>query len=500
MGTIRKQGIQTTIITYIGFAIGAINMVLFARLMDPALFGLTRLLISIGLLYLAFSSLGSITLINKFYPYYRDHLAPDKRDLFGIVILLCITGFIIVSGITLGLKSPITEYYRSTNGGALFSDYYYIIYPYSFFFIIFSILEVFSYNQYKSVLPIFLKEVFVRLLTTLLIILFFLYFLNTTGFIVSYSLVYAAASFVLIWYLIRLGLFKFSFKISNLTKRLSDKLIGFTSLIYGGNVFTVVSQNVDTIVISYLRDLKTTGIFEFNTYISNIIMIPQKSIVAISIPVLAQAWKDKDLAKIHRIYSRSSLVLLTYAILIFGVIWLNLENVFQVLKIPDAYLEGKSLVLMLGLMRIMDLGTGVSSQIIGTSNHWKFEFGTNLILVSLAIPLNYFMIYHFGMLGSGIAQLFSLTVFNAIRFTFLYKRYKLQPFSMKTVYTILVGLGAYYIAYFIPLGNAFAAIVIKSITFAGIFIGCNLLFKLSEDVEESYKKGINILQKILKRK
>ncbi len=37
------------------------------------------------------------------------------------------------------------------------------------------------------------------------------------------------------------------------------------------------------------------------------------------------------------------------------------------------------------------LGTGVNSQIIGTSTFWRFEFISGMVLLSLAVPLNYYL-------------------------------------------------------------------------------------------------------------
>ena len=73
----------------------------------------------------------------------------------------------------------------------------------------------------------------------------------------------------------------------------------------------------------------------------------------------------------------------------------------------------------MGLARIVDLGTGVNSQIIGISTFWRFEFLSGIILLSLAIPLNYLLVKKFGIIGAGYSNLIAFAVYNIIRIIFL---------------------------------------------------------------------------------
>jgi hypothetical protein len=50
---------------------------------------------------------------------------------------------------------------------------------------------------------------------------------------------------------------------------------------------------------------------------------PQRGIIASSTAALAQAWKDKDMAKINRIYHRSSINQLIFAVGMFTLIYKN---------------------------------------------------------------------------------------------------------------------------------------------------------------------------------
>jgi hypothetical protein len=135
-------------------------------------------------------------------------------------------------------------------------------------------------------------------------------------------------------------------------------------------------------------------------------------------------------------------------------------------------------------MRIVDMGTGVSSQIINTSTRWRFDFFTGIILLSITLPLNYILTkYYYGVMGPAIANLITFTIYNAIRYLFLIKKFNLQPFTLKTLYTLILGATTYYCCYLL-LSNThgFTGMISRSILFLILFISGCFLLKLSPDL------------------
>ncbi|MGX5818852.1 hypothetical protein ACWKWU_11685 [Chitinophaga lutea] len=498
MGIIRKQSLQSTFITYIGFGVGALNTLLFTKYVPAEIYGLTRLLGSVALIFFALASMGSATLLNKFYPYYRSHLAPERRDLFGIVLIISAIGYVLVVLGTFIFHDLIVRKYSANS--ALFVQYFYLLYPFTFFQLIFTLFEHFSNNQYRSIFPIFLKEVCFRIVTTLLIGLLLMQLLDNVQFLWSYSLIYALLAAALILYLKRENVLHFTFQISNVTRKLADKMISFNSLVFGGGLFIVISQNIDSLVVGSTMGLPSTASLEFNTFVSNVIQVPQRSMIAISIPILAQAWKEKDLNAIRRIYARSSFTLLIFSLLIFLLIWLNYESAFRILELKDIYWQGRYVVLFLGLSRVVELGTGVNQQILGTSNMWRFEFFTTIVLVTLSIPLSIWFIKMWGITGSAIAGLTSVTIYNGVRYFFLYYRFGMQPFTKYTLYVVLLAAGAWAFAeYLIRPENHFVRVALRSIFFVTAFLGPILFFNWSQDLTESWHKGTALVKKYLRK-
>jgi O-antigen/teichoic acid export membrane protein len=169
-------------------------------------------------------------------------------------------------------------------------------------------------------------------------------------------------------------------------------------------------------------------------------------------------------------------------------IWLSYEDAVRVFNLKPAYLDSVWVFFFVGLAKIVDLGTGVNSQIINTSVHWRFEFVSGMILLTLAIPLNYFLVKEFGIIGAAYAHLISFSVYNAIRIIFLKRKFNMQPFSIKTAYAIMLAFTAYAICYY-SFSNLhdFMGILIKSIVFLVLYGGSVIYFNLSPDVLPVWK-------------
>ena len=77
MGHIRRQTILSSIIIYIGFAIGFVNTYLYVKqgIFTPEQYGLTRLINDISATFFSFGTFGVITYIYKFHPFYKNNLS-----------------------------------------------------------------------------------------------------------------------------------------------------------------------------------------------------------------------------------------------------------------------------------------------------------------------------------------------------------------------------------------------------------------------------------------
>ncbi len=495
--SIRRQTILASIVIYIGFAVGLLNVYFFTREepFTPTQYGLTGIFFAIATMMLAFANLAMPSYIHKFYHYYNDHLPPRKNDMITWALVVSTIGFLFVIIAGWAFKNLVIRKFGENSPELL--QYYYWIFPMGLGLTIFSILEAYTWHIGKPVLTNFLKEVQWRLLVTVLIVLLWVRIIPDFDlFIKLYSLTHLAIAATLFIYLIAKKKIHFTFTMSKVTRRFRKKIITLCAFVFTGSVISTLSQVFDTIVIASLDGLDSAGVFTLASLLTSIIHAPQRGIEAASIPHLSRAWKDKNIALIQKIYQRSSINLLIFASAIYALIALNYTNAIATLEINSKYLLGFNAFLLLGLTRVIDLGTGVNSQIIGTSNYWRFQLVSGVILLSLMLPLTYVLTKNYGILGPAIANFVSITIYNLIRIIFLYRKFRLFPFTIKSMQAVILAAVAGLICYYLFRDmTGFAGLIIRSIAFIALFVTPVLMLRLSPDttpVLESLGKRLRI--------
>jgi O-antigen/teichoic acid export membrane protein len=496
MSQIRRQSIISTFIIFIGFGIGFFNNIFFTKAdwFTREQYGLTRSFYDFGQIIVVYSFWGLSSVIYKFSPYYRAHLKDEDNDLLSWSLLVAVAGFLLFLTASIIFKPFFIRKFLINS--KVLIDYYYWIFLLGFSLLIFTILESYCWSIKRTIISNFLKETALRLLTSVLIILFIFKLISFDTFVKLFSCLFGILVIILLIYLRWHNELHLTFKVSKVTRRFKPRMITFGLFVFAGVAISTTAALSDSLTISSKLGQAALGILAFSTYISNIIQVPQRSIVAISVPVLAEAWREKKLDQISRIYKRSSINLLLIALFLFGNIWLCFEDGINAFHINPEYLQGKYILLFYGLKLLVDMGTGVNGQIIATSNFWRFEFITGIILLAFIFPLNIILIGKIGIIGAGISTFAAYTIYNIIRLTFLWKKFKMQPFSLQTVWTILMAIALYGSVYFITATlHGWAGILSKGILYSGLFIGCTWYLKLTPDalpVFETFKKKLGL--------
>jgi len=484
MGQIRKQTIFSSLVIYIGFVIGFINTYLYVKngTFTTEQYGLVQLFGVLGITFYSFASFGVGSYIFKFHPFYKQNLSDNENDQPAVSVAIVTVGFILVV-IAAILFKPLFIRKYSGNSRLLISYYYWIL-PYAFGLLYFTVFEGFAWFAQKGIFTNFLKETAIRLFQSIIIVCFIAGLISFSTFIKAFSFSFLLITSLLLWHLVRSNNIHFNFKISRVTRKFHKKFLWLMTLIYGSVIVNTLAQYVDSIIIASISKggLKDVGVFTLATFITTTIQVPQRGILAAVLPVLSNSWKSKNYNEIRRIYSRTSINLLLLALLIFFNIWINIHDLFTVAKINIDYEAGTFVILILGISKIIDAGTGVNSQIIGTSNLWKFEVFTGIMLLAVSIPLNYFLVKRFGINGSAISNLIAFGLYNIVRLVFIWVKFKMQPFSIKTLYAIISALLIYAACFFLFRNlNNLLGIIIRSFFFTSAFVLSIFILKLTPD-------------------
>ncbi|GAA4324865.1 lipopolysaccharide biosynthesis protein [Flaviaesturariibacter amylovorans] len=485
MSTIRKQSLISSVIVYLGFALGMVNVWLFTRVggFTKEQFGVTATFLAFSSVLFSLSSLGSLTYVTKFFPYYNAHLDRKKNDQFTWALLFPVIGFAVVTLAGILFKDL---FVRVFNNSPQLVRYYYWLYPFSFGYTVFMVLEGFAWFHGKSVLSNFYKEVLFRLLLTVIIVLTTWKIIPSfDDFVRCYAFLYGILALLLATVLWRRGVVHFQFRPSKVTRRLRRRIVALVSFSWGSSFLLNLAQVIDTIIIAAIlpNGVAMAGLYSLGATLSGFIQAPQRAVVSASVSHLSEAWRAKDEGRILRIYQRSAINQLIFATAMFCLIWLNFRDALLTFNIQSDFLVSSWVFFFMGLRCVVDMGTGVSSQIIATSTHWRFEFTTGLVLVAVAIPLNVLLTMRLGIYGPALSSLLSYIVYNTIRYFFLWRRFRMQPFSAATVHTLLLAGAAYAVCYFAFRNlSGFWGMTARSAAYLVLFASGTLLLRLSPDV------------------
>lgn len=491
MSNIRRQSIISSLIIYFGFAVGLLNTYFFTKqgIFENSEFGLYNAFIAIATLMMAVSNMAMPSYIYKFFPYYKDHLEPKKNDQLSIAMVVALIGFLIVLVAGIIFKGVVVKKYVTNAPGIV--THYHWIFILGFGLLVFTILEAYAWQLHKSVFTNFLREVMWRLFTTGLICLFtFGVISNFDDFIRLFSFSYPFIALTLLLYLFFTGKLHFTFTISKLTRRFSGSIFKLCLFVYSGSLIFTLSLVFDSLVItSKLSDgLAWLAVYSVAQNLAAMIQVPQRGIVAASIAHLSRAWKEKQMGRIQQIYQRSSINQLIFACCILALMVLSFYDVVNSFGLKAEYQQAFYVVVLLGAAKVVDMGTGVNSQIIATSTYWRFEMISGVVLLLVMLPLSYWLTIEMGIRGTALAQLISISIYNLIRILFLWRKFRLFPFNRHTISVLALAGGCFAVCFFsFQQLHGWTGIFVRSAAFMAMYASAVILFRFSPDVDAVIK-------------
>lgn len=496
MGIIIKQSAKGTFWTYAGVLIGFITTTyLYPNFLTPEVIGLFGLLVSISFVLGKVFLLGLPGVTNRLFPYFRSENKDGHQGFLFLASLFQLTGVILFL-ITYFIFSPkLIE--MNSEKSPLFADYMYLLLPLTISYMVFFFLDTYNKMIYDAVFGTFLQEFIQRLIIILIVVLYALQIINIHQLIILYASAVSIKALFIIFLLLKKGEVNIHPNLKFLTKNFRKEIMSVAAYSVIGGVGSIFIFNIDKIIIHNKLDLAYTGIYTIAVYFGSIVSKPSQPLLKISGTLVADAWKQNDLNKIRDIYYRSCLNQLIIGGFIFLGIWANIENVLIILG--DQYLEARWVIFFIGLGYLIDMSTGSNGQIISLSKYYRVNLIFTVLLIGLVLITMLTFIPKWGIVGGAIGIMISLFAINLLRFIFLYRKYRLNPFN----YRFLLIIGVYALFYFLislmPQLDVIPDILLRSglITIATFLV----LWKLpvSEDISNIINTVIQKSGEILTR-
>lgn len=500
MGIIIRQSIKNSVVTYVGVAIGTLNVLfLYNKFLTTEQLGLYTALTSFPLVFAGFAHLGTPHVGVRFFNQFAD--AERKHNgFFGYILLAPLLGFVAFLLIYTGLKPSFEAVYAKNS--PLLVNYYWTFPVITFFLIYQTILETYSKVHLRIVVPAIVREIFLKATNSVLALLFGFQYISFNQLILGIILAYFLAVCFLLIYIKILGKFYLKLNFSFVRKPIFKEMYQYGLWTMFGGAAAIILPHIEKLMLpAYAGGLKNNAIFNIALSIGLVIAIPKNAIASISDPLLAESWRNNDLEHVGEIYQKSALNLLIVGTFLFLGIWCNIDSIFQIIPNSEIYQKGKFVVLMVGLYSLFDMATGLNSEILKNSPYFRYDLLLYVVRFVILLGTNLILIPLYSYNGAALAMLISGMVYNLIKFGFIKHKIKLQPFGIDTVKVIFLGIVTYGIVLLLPTFEGsfflvFLSVIIKSITILVIFGGGVLWLKVSEDLNRTLA---TLLKKLIKK-
>jgi O-antigen/teichoic acid export membrane protein len=485
MGIIFKQSLKNTTITYLGFAIGAINtLFLYTRFLTDEYYGLVGVILSSSAILMPLMAFGVPNTLVKYYSNFNDSKSAD--GFLTLMVLLPLLIIIPLVGVSYFANEAIGNFLARKN--VIVKDYVWYIFLIGIAMAYFEIFYAWSKVQMKSVFGNFMKEVFVRVGVSLLLILLYMELISVAFFLKALVGLYLFRTMLMKLYAYSLRRPKLQF---NWPKN-TNSMVNYSILIILGGSTAVILLEIDRFMINQFIPIQNVAYYTVAIFIATVIAVPARAMHQITYPMTAEILNRNDIAELKRLYQKSSLTLFIVSGLIFILILLNLNDLYSLL--PKAYRGGYIIVLLIGFTKLFDALIGNNNAILFNSDYYRTLLFMGVLLAVFTILFNWLLIPEYGLNGAAFATFMAICIYNTIKLIYVKRKFNIMPFTSETakIAGLLVLMVAIF--YFVEFTfNPLINIVLKSVLITGVYVGILYRFKISEDV-------FSVLSGFLRRK
>lgn len=496
MGIIKRQAFQSSILLYVGVIIGFLTTGLLApNLLEKSEIGTLKLLQSYASIFMSLGVLGYSTITVRFLPHFLDKNTNKYNGFLGISLLVGIIGSILASALILFIEPAIIK--NNIDKSPQFAQYFVLIIPLAIFQIFYTLFDSYNNALYRSSYGIFLRDFVQRIVILAGLLLVMSHVFNFDQYIYYYIASICLPTILILLHLISHDGFDVNIKFNFLSKALLSSMasVGFYGLLNSFGSIAVLQ--IDTIMLNMFLDSDAVGVYAITFYFGTLVLIPSKALNKIAPTLIAKAYKEKDLETVKDIYYKSAGNLYLIGVLILLGLAVNLENIFHI--IPESYISGKYVILIIGLANLIKMGGGSNDSVITYSKYYKMTTVFLVLLVVLIIILNLLFIPIYGMTGAAIASLLAILIYNLSKFIFIKIKFTFNPYNYQFIMVLIFAFIVYLIIYALPnFKNFYVEILIDSICAIILFYFAIKFLPMADEANRFAKqiidKGIKIFR------
>ncbi|CEN43039.1 Polysaccharide biosynthesis protein [Capnocytophaga canis] len=474
MGIVFRQSLKNILTTYLGFGFGAVNtLFLFVYFLSKEEYGLVSYITSTATIL---SPLIAFGVHNTFIRYYFSYA--DSKELSKFNTMLFVLPLLII--FPLGLIGVFTYEHMVqwlSGENEVVRDYVFLIFITAIAMGYFEIFYSWARVQLKTVFGNFLKEVFHRICITLLLLGVYYKVFDFHEFVWGVFVAYALRTLLMLISSFSIKLPTFSW---GLPKNKREIFYYSLFIVVSGSVANLL-MDIDKFMINQYLPISEIAIYNVAIFTATVIAIPYRSMYQVVSPLVAKFISTNQTVGLHELYKKSTINIYLVSIIVFVLIIVNANQFYNLL--PDKeYALGIKVLVFISLVKLSDSLVGVNNAILFNSKYYRIVLYLGILLIICTIVLNMWLIPLYGIDGAGLSTLCAFLIYNALKISFVYRKFHLSPFFKETQRITIFGVVSTLIFYFwdfsiSPLSN----IVLKSIIL--LIFSCFVLirYKLSEE-------------------
>ncbi|MEZ4842259.1 MAG: polysaccharide biosynthesis C-terminal domain-containing protein, partial [Flavobacteriaceae bacterium] len=240
--------------------------------------------------------------------------------------------------------------------------------------------------------------------------------------------------------------------------------------------------DIDKFMIPQMEQIAKVAYYSVGIYIASVIGIPYRAMQQIIIPLTAKELNENNLKEVNNLYKKSSITLLIAGGLLFLLINLNVNDLYNLINKPE-YSVGIIIVLMISVSELYKLALSTNGAILSNSKYYKVFFYFSIAMALSVILLNRWLIAAIGINGAALATLLVVVVFSTFKVFYLKKKMDMQPFTVNTLKLLGLILAIFLLFYFVELPfHPIIAIVLKSAVITVLYVFAVFRMNISEEV------------------
>lgn len=484
MGIVIKQSIKNTIITFIGFVLGAVNVLfMYPYFLGKDYVGLTGYVLSTANILYPLMSFGiQNTLIKFFNEHNKTEEDLNKYMTYMLVVpLVFVLPVLVIFYLFYG---PIASYESKEN--AIVYDFVWIIPIIGLFMGYFEIFYAWLRAHMKSVFGAFVKEVFVRVLITILLFAVYFNYISQSEFIYSLLAVYGISLLLILYYANKVKKISLHFKIPKNSK----SILTYTVFIILSASVANMLLDIDKYMINKYLKIETIAFYNVAIFIALVISVPIRAMHQITYPITAKLMSEQKWDELNELYKKSSISLQVIGGLLYVGILVNLNQLYNLLP-DEGYRQGVFVVFAIGLSKYLDLILGINNAIIFNSKYYRAVLLLGVLLVVVIVLLNMYFIPKYGINGAAIATLIAIVLYSAAKLFFVIFKMKLFPFTSKNLVSLLVTFVTFFLFYYWEFSfHPIISIGLKSFLVTVFYLVISYYLKLSSDINFVIKQTL----------